>query len=137
MAGPADGSEVTEPHPALLFQRSAAKPYPEVVANALFAISEHNYRVTSRNHIGEAIGERTQTPFPASTIIHFCNLEHARELLLIAADLVVHMPCKIAIYEQRGKVTVATWLLPPDQRITTLRTRINALLRDVVEYAVR
>ncbi|MDH3280247.1 MAG: DUF302 domain-containing protein, partial [Gammaproteobacteria bacterium] len=88
------------------------KPYAEVIADLKVAISEHNYRVTGENVIGEALGRRHDKAFPKSLVVHFCNLEHARQILSAAPDFLLHMPCKVAVYEYAAKVRIETWLLP-------------------------
>jgi len=113
------------------------KPYQDVIADLRFAISERNYRITGENVIGEALGKRHDTVFPNSSVVHFCNLEHAREILSEAPDFLLHMPCKVAVYEYADKVRVETWLLPADPRVGASVKRVNDILRRVVNDAAR
>ena len=123
--------------PPLAHQQVSRKSFDDVVADAQFAIGEFNYRITGRNQIGEAIGERYDERFPNSVVIHFCNLEHARQLLTKAPELAAHMPCKLVIYETDQGVVVATWLLPPDPRLGELQGEVNDMLQQIVRYAVQ
>lgn len=123
--------------PPLAYQERSSKSFADVVADAQFAIGEFNYRITGRNQIGKAIGERYDEPFANSVVIHFCNLEHARQLLLKAPELAAHMPCKLVIYETEQGVVVATWLLPPDPRLGELHRQVNNMLQQIVRYAVQ
>ncbi len=112
------------------------KPYPEVVADLKVAISEHNYRITGENVIGEALTQRHDRGFPKSLVVHFCNLEHAREILAAAPDFLLHMPCKVVVYETDEGVVVETWLLPEDARVREHVAAVNAMLQSIVDAAV-
>ena len=120
-------------------QRYAAatqRDYEDVLEDVEFAISEHNYRRTGGNHIGSAIGQRENIPFPKSDIIHFCNLEFARQFLQIDPEFLIHMPCKVVVYERGEDVVVETELLPEDdERLRELTQQVNQILRDIVDYA--
>lgn len=118
------------------YQASVERAYEEVLADVEFAITEHNFRVTDGNRIGEAIRERGHPSFQRSQIVHFCNLEYARRFLEAAPDYLLHMPCKIVVYERDGRVVVETRLLPEDDsRVQTLSREVNQMLRDIVDYA--
>ncbi|MFO1350560.1 MAG: DUF302 domain-containing protein [Gammaproteobacteria bacterium] len=113
-------------------------PFDDVLADINFAISQHNFRITGGNHIGGAIGERLGKSFPRSEIIHFCNLEYARRMLEAAPDNLLHMPCKIVVYERNGEVVIETQLLPEhDANIGALNAEINGMLREIVDYAAQ
>ena len=113
------------------------KPFDTVLEDIEFAITEHNFRITGDNTVGEVIAKRHGEPFPRSTIIHFCNLEYARELLLIDVDYLLHMPCKIAVSQQGGRVIVETLLLPEDNpQAAALSAEINAILKAIVDYTL-
>jgi uncharacterized protein (DUF302 family) len=114
------------------------RPYADVLDDINFAISQHNFRITGGNHIGGAIGERLGKPFPQSEIIHFCNLEYAHRLLEAAPDYLLHMPCKVVVYEHHGEVVIETQLLPEnDPALGSLGIEINGILRAIVDYAAQ
>ena len=117
------GLSVVAEEVALRYKALTAKPFVEVMADLEFAISEYNFRITGYNRVGEAIAERQQSSFPQATVVHFCNLEYAREFLVLAADYLLHMPCRIAVYEQDQQVVVEARLLPEDD------PRLGALSR--------
>ncbi|MGI9334469.1 MAG: DUF302 domain-containing protein [Gammaproteobacteria bacterium] len=115
---------------------STQSPYEDVVDEVMFAITEHNFRITGGNEIGGAIGKRHDTPFPRSEIVHFCNLEYARKFLEIAPGFLLHMPCKVALYEHEGRVVVETQLLPEDDpRLVELTREVNGILQAIVDAA--
>lgn len=122
--------------PGIRYRAEVNKPFDTVIEEIEFAITEHNFRITGSNRVGEVIGERHGIPFPHSLVIHFCNLEYAKRLLEIDADYLLHMPCKIAVYEKGEKVIVETMLLPEDHRAGTVNDRINTILRAIVTYVL-
>lgn len=118
------------------YRAATDRAYEDVVEDVEFAISEHNFRLTGGNSIGAAIAERRNEAFPKSEIIHFCNLEYARRFLLAAPDYLLHMPCKIVVYEADGRVFVEARLLPEDdQRVAGISKDVNRILRAIVDYA--
>ncbi|MDX1606012.1 MAG: DUF302 domain-containing protein [Candidatus Competibacterales bacterium] len=119
-----------------LYRQRVARPYDDVRLDLEFAITEHNFRITGGNTIGAAIAQRHGEDFPRSEILHFCNLEHARRLLQRAPDFLSYLPCVIFLREAGAEVVVETWLLPEDDpRIGQAGRNINAILRDIVDYA--
>ena len=110
---------------------TTSKPFEEVLADLEFAIGEHNFRLTGRDSIGAAIAERDASAFPSATVVHFCNLEYARRLLELDPRYLLHMPCRIALYEQAGRVTIEARLLPESDP-AAVSARVNAILRAIV-----
>ncbi len=115
------------------------KPFADVVFELNFAITERNFRITGRNTIGEGLRERGYKDFPDVEVIHFCSLELAREALLIDPGFVAQMPCRITVHEQANKSVVSLITLPTDhvdERINDFARRMNATLKEIVEFAV-
>lgn len=112
-----------------------SKPFADVLADLEFAIGEHNFRLTGRDTIGAAIAERNAIAFDAATVLHFCNLEYARQLLEADPHYLLHMPCRIALYERAGRITVEARLLPEGDPAPLLNTRINGILKAIVSDA--
>ena len=112
-----------------------SKPFEEVLADLEFAIGEHNFRLTGRDRIGAAIAERNASAFPPATVLHFCNLEYARQLLEVDPRYLLHMPCRIALYEHADRVTVVARLLPDDGPAPLLSNRVNDILKAIVSDA--
>jgi uncharacterized protein (DUF302 family) len=118
---------------------SVNKPFDDVVLELEFAITERNFRITGRNTIGAGLRKRGYSDFPDVEVIHFCNLELAREVLLLDPGYVAQMPCRITIHEADGKTVVSLITLPTnhaDPRVNAFATRMNRSLHEIVEYAV-
>lgn len=112
------------------------KPYDDVLQDLEFAISQNNYRITGRSQIGNAIAESENIEFPRSTILHFCNLQAAREIYQLNPDFLLHMPCRVTLREENGSVVIEARLVPEnDPEMKEVSLRINAMMRGIADYA--
>lgn len=116
------------------YSASVDRAYDEVVADVKFAIANHNFRITGGNNIGGAIAERNELDFPASQIVHFCNLEYAKKIIELDPQFILHMPCKIIVREAADSVIVETRLLPvSDGQSDALLEQVNDILKSIVD----
>lgn len=118
---------------------STEKPFQDVIEELEFAITERNFRITGRNTIGKGIRKRGYPKFPNVEIIHFCSLEHAREVLTLDPGFVAEMPCRITVHEERDQVIISLILLPEnhaDPRVNAFAKKMNALLYEIVAFAM-
>lgn len=112
------------------------KPYDDVLDDLEFSIAQHNYRITGRNQIGNAIAQSENIPYIKSTIVHFCNLQAAKEIFDINANFLLHMPCRITLREENGNVIIEARLVPEnDPDLNEIALRINAMMRSIADYA--
>lgn len=120
------------------YSRSVVASFDDVFADLEFAITERNYRITGINSIGRAIAERHEddADFPRAAVIHFCNIEAAREILKISMDFLLLMPCRITLNEQGSQVKIEAQLLPyNDPRLRLTARNVNAMLMEIVDFA--
>lgn len=95
-----------------VYERLSPYDFEETLLNLDIAISEYNYRIIHRSHIGQAVRDRGDTHFPLSTITSFCNITYAKEMMEINPDLINDMPCIAAVRETRdNNVIVSTRLM--------------------------
>ncbi len=121
-----------------LYEETTQKPFENVVQDAEFAITENNFRITNRLHIGSAIKKRGSTDFPQNEIVLFCNLTIAEEMLKIEPRYINYCPYKITITDSAGHITIGTRLLPfktSNAKMDKISKNINKILRSMVEYA--
>lgn len=112
-----------------------SKSFADVILELDFAITERNFRITGRNTLGKGLRDRGYKDFPNVEVIHFCNLEYAREVLLIDPGFVAEMPCRITVHEAHGKTVVSLVLLPEDhadRRVNAFAARMNGMLREIL-----
>ena len=121
------------------YVRTVKASFDDVFADLEFAITERNYRITGVNSIGRAIVDRQdqKSPFPLASVVHFCNIEAAREILEINLDYLLLMPCRIALNEiDDGHIRIEAQLLPlDDEPLHAVAVRVNAMLRSIVDFA--
>lgn len=114
------------------YQQTTQKDFDTAIEDLLFAISQHNFRLTERSNIGQAIAEREEKAFPKVTVLHICNLTYAQALLEKQIASPLHMPCRISIREENGKLVIETLLLPNNAAQQALVDEINQILKDIV-----
>ncbi len=118
------------------YVRHAEKPYAEVIDDLRFAVAEHNFRITSSNEIGAAITARGIDTMPLSMVMHICNLDYAGRILKSAPDRLLDMPCRLAVYQDDTGVMIRARLIDQtDERVADIAARVNAMLRDIVDFA--
>jgi len=121
------------------YQQETQKPYDDVLAELEIAIAEHNFRITGHSRVGKVIRDRGTKNFPEYDTLQFCNLTHAKTLLLMSPHAVSYMPCNIVTYEFGGKTIVKTHLLPigtDNIDLNEFSKKMNNILKQIVDFAV-
>jgi len=121
------------------YQAETEKPYADVLAELEIAISEHNFRITGHSRVGKVIRDRGTKDFPEYDTLQFCNLTHAKTLLLMSPHAVRYMPCNIVTYQFQGKTIVRTHLMPTDTdnpELNHFSADMNIMLKAIVDFAV-
>lgn len=121
------------------YQVETKKPYDEVLDELKSAIAENNFRITAHSRVGKVIRERGDKDFPDFDTIQFCNLTHARTMLLMEPEAIKYMPCNVVMYQQGGKTIVRTHLLPTDSdkpELNRFLGTMNEKLKEILDFAV-
>jgi uncharacterized protein (DUF302 family) len=124
--------------PNQIYEKSTKKSFAEVLQDSEFVITEKNFRITNRLHIGEAIQERGNNNFPQNEVILFCNLTIAEDMLKIEPRYINYCPYKITVTELDKSILVGTRLLPEktdNPTMDKMAKKINKTLLMMVEYA--
>ncbi len=131
---------VAHPQDDLIVRGLTQKPFADVILELEFAITERNFRITGRNTIGKGLRARGYKDFPNVEVIHFCNLEYAREVLLIDPGYVAMMPCRITVHETRDSKTAISLILLPndhrDRKVNAFADRMNQTLREILAFVL-
>lgn len=117
---------------APIYQKNTQKDFDTVIDDLLFAISQHNFRLTEQSSIGQAIAEREEKSFPKITVLHFCNLTYAQALLEKNIASPLHMPCRISVRQVNNQVVIETLLLPNNAAQQAFVDEINKILQEIV-----
>ena len=115
------------------------KAFVDVVLDLQQSIGNHNFSVVGHNEIGEAVRRRGHPEFGDAAIIHFCNLEYARRAIDIDPTYILYMPCRIAVFEDNGRIHAASLLLPEHTQapsFNALAVDVNRQIREIIDYAV-
>lgn len=121
------------------YQAETEKPYADVLAELEIAISEQNFRITGHSRVGKVIRDRGTKGFPEYDTLQFCNLTHAKTLLLMSPHAVRYMPCNVVTYQFEGKTIVRTHLMPIDTdnlELNAFAKKMNDMLKEMVDFAV-
>ncbi len=121
------------------YQAETHKPYDDVLAELEIAITENNFRITGHSRVGKVIRDRGSKNFPEYDTLQFCNLTHAKTLLMLDPHAVIYMPCNVVTYEFEGKTIVKTHLLSTDtdnQNLNQFAAKMNKILKQIVDFAV-
>ncbi len=123
-----------------LYERESSYSFEDTILNLDIAISEYNYRIIHRSHIGQAVRDRGEEDFPLSTITSFCNITYAREMMEINPALINDMPCNIGVRQTRdGRVIIGTKLMAEqvsDPAQQAFAQKINANLKGIIGASV-
>jgi uncharacterized protein (DUF302 family) len=120
------------------YQVETLKPYDEVLAELEVAIAENNFRITGHSRVGKVIRDRGSKDFPEYDTIQFCNLTHAKTILLMSPEAIKYMPCNIVLYQKGKKTIIRTHLIPTDTDNAALKQfsdKMNVSLKQIVDFA--
>ncbi len=119
-----------------IYQVTSPYDFEETLMNLDIAISEYNYRIIHRSHIGQAIRDRGHEDFPLATVTNFCNISYAHELLLMDMQMMARMSCEIAVWEADEGVQVASRLMDEhygSEEMRQFALRMNRNIRKIIE----
>ncbi|WP_297813893.1 DUF302 domain-containing protein [uncultured Methylophaga sp.] len=119
-----------------IYEKQSRYSFEDTILNLDIAISEYNYRIIHRSHIGQAVRDRGDKDFPLSTITSFCNITYAKEMMEINPLLINEMPCNIGVRQtEDGKVIIGTKLMNEqvsDNAQQAFAKKINQNLKGII-----
>lgn len=123
------------------YQKTSPYSFNDTMMNLNIAISEFNYRIIHLSEIGQAIRDRGTENYPLSTVVSFCNITYAHEMLEINPELISDMPCVVAVRETKDdKVIVSTRLMEEavnNEKEQLFAKKINRDLKKIVGATVQ
>ena len=120
------------------YQMETDKPFEEVLDDAIFAITERNFRLTSHLHIGKSIRDRKNPDFPDYEVLLYCNLSHAKKMLELDPNMISSCPGRITVRQNGDRVNITAPLWPEKMKDNELKLhmqKLNGLIREIVDYA--
>lgn len=129
-------SSSAEEDTLLRYRATTAKSFDEALADLEVAVSEQNFVIVARHHIGRALRDNGRPDYPEITVLHVCNIDYAGKILDVSQDYVLHLPCRMAVYEAGGRVVVEARLFPDDDpELRPIARQINTALKEIVRFA--
>lgn len=122
------------------YEARTEKPLAQVLGDTEFAITERNFRITGRLHIGKGIRERGNKDFPDYEVILFCNLSYAERMLELEPEYVNYCPGRISFRESGDTIIISAPLLPESRdnsQLNLLVKKINSLIREIIDFSVQ
>ena len=120
------------------YQMETDKPFEEVLDDAIFAITERNFRLTSHLHIGKAIRDRKNPDFPDYEVLLYCNLSYTKKMLELDPNMISSCPGRITVRQNGDRVNITAPLWPEKMKDNELKLhmqKMNELIREIVDYA--
>jgi uncharacterized protein (DUF302 family) len=121
-----------------IYEKSSEKSLEEILEDAEFAITERNFRIVYRLHIGKAIQDRGKPDFPDFEIIMYCNITFAEKMLELEPRMINACPGRITVRGEGNHYIVAGPLWPEENgnvELNKIMHDMNDLVRRIVDYS--
>lgn len=121
-----------------IYARDTLKPMKQVVEDAEFSITDQNFRVVDKLHVGKAIHESGYPNFPDYEILLFCNVNYARRMLELDPDMINYCPGRVAVRQEKDKVIISAPLFPQhtgNEKLNDITGELNGMIRHIVDFA--
>lgn len=133
-------TEVAHNPYALSYQVTTDKAFKDVLDDAVFAITERNFRLIGHLHIGKAIRDRGASDFADYEVLLYCNLSYLQEILILDESMINFCPGRINIRQTGDQVFLSASLWPSnmeDHALLSYMRKMNALVYEIVDYATK
>ena len=119
------------------YRATTTKSFDEAMSDLEIAVSEQNFVIVARHQVGQSLRANGRPDYPEITVLHVCNIDYAGKILDVSLDYVLHVPCRIAIYEADGQVVVEARMFPTsDPDLRPVAQQVNNALKEIVRFAV-
>jgi len=92
----------------MLYSKQTSGPIGDVVGRIEDAVKENRFGVLGTIDLKSKMVEKGVSFEPACVILEVCNPHQAKRVLDRNLAISTSLPCRISVYEEGGKVTVAT-----------------------------
>jgi len=120
----------------MLYEREAKGSVDQIVDKLTAAANAHQFGVLGVHDLKERMAAKGVEFGPACRILEVCNPVQAKSVLESNMAISTALPCRIAVYEHAGKVTVAT--LKPTELLRLFgNPELEPIARDVEDTIFR
>ena len=126
----------------LAYRYTTAKPLAEAVASIEKAAADNGFRVLHVHNVQQTLQEKG-FDIPGYSIVEVCNAKFAHQVLTKEKQVGMMLPCRIAVYEEQGAVTLLLMKpsiigeMMPDAGLGTIPMEVENILVKVVQEALR
>ncbi len=92
----------------MLYEYETAGTVADVVARIERAAAENKFGVMGVLDLKERMADKGVAFGPQCRIVEVCNPQQAKTVLEANMSIATALPCRIAVYEDNGKITVST-----------------------------
>jgi uncharacterized protein (DUF302 family) len=90
------------------YKRQVSGTYDEVVARTKAELKKEGYGIMSEIDVKKTLKEKLGADFENYVILGACNPPFAFKALQAERDIGLFMPCNVIVYEDKGKMFVAS-----------------------------
>lgn len=92
----------------MIYKLESSKDLETVVTLLEEAAKAHKFGVLARHNVKETLNSKGVEFAPECRIIEICNPVQAKKVLEANMDISTALPCRVAVYKDKGKVTLST-----------------------------
>lgn len=126
----------------LIYEKETDKSFDEAIASVKEELQKRQFGVLWELNMKDKLSEHDLELDGKAVILEVCNPQKAHTVLNTHIKVGYFLPCKVAIFEQKGKTTIGT-LLPselmsqmPGADLSDVAQEVEQVLRDAVDAAV-
>ncbi len=92
----------------MIYKLESKKDFEVVVKDFEEAAKRHKFGVLANHNVKETLNSKGVEFAPECRIVEICNPHQAKKVLEANLDISTALPCRVAIYKDKGKVTLST-----------------------------
>lgn len=92
----------------MIYKLESKKDFEVVVKDFEEAAKRHKFGVLANHNVKETLNSKGVEFAPECRIVEICNPHQAKKVLEANLDISAALPCRVAIYKDKGKVTLST-----------------------------
>ncbi len=92
----------------MIYKLESKKDFEVVVKEFEEAAKRHKFGVLANHNVKETLKSKGVELAPECRIVEICNPHQAKKVLEANLDISTALPCRVAIYKDKGKVTLST-----------------------------
>ena len=118
-----------------------SKSFDQVVSAIEANTPKHQFRVLAVHDVQATLADKGLEREPLK-IIEICNAKFAHQALMKDAEVALFMPCRFAVYTERGKTVVKLGRpamiaeIMPDAGLDELAAGVEATLKQIMQESV-